>query len=35
MTGVTTSGYYVRTAQSPSVPQIAAMMRESFKETPA
>lgn len=26
LTGVTTSGYYVRTAQSPSIPQIAAMM---------
>jgi sugar/nucleoside kinase (ribokinase family) len=27
LTGVTTSGYYVRTAQSPSIPQIADMMR--------
>lgn len=26
LTGVTTSGYYVRTAQSPTIPQIAAMM---------
>ena len=28
LTGVTTSGYYVRTAQSPSIKQIAAMMLE-------
>jgi sugar/nucleoside kinase (ribokinase family) len=28
LTGVTTSGYYVRTAQSPSIEQIAAMMLE-------
>jgi len=28
LTGVTTSGYYVRTAQSPSIAQIAAMMKE-------
>ncbi|HEY3856074.1 MAG TPA: PfkB family carbohydrate kinase [Verrucomicrobiae bacterium] len=28
LTGVTTSGYYVRTAQSPSIEQIAAMMME-------
>jgi sugar/nucleoside kinase (ribokinase family) len=28
LTGVTTSGYYVRTAQSPSIDQIAAMMLE-------
>jgi sugar/nucleoside kinase (ribokinase family) len=28
LTGVTTSGYYVRTAQSPSIAQIAAMMQE-------
>jgi sugar/nucleoside kinase (ribokinase family) len=28
LTGVTTSGYYVRTAQSPSIQQIAAMMLE-------
>lgn len=26
LTGVTTSGYYVRTAQSPTIPQLAAMM---------
>jgi sugar/nucleoside kinase (ribokinase family) len=35
MTGVTTSGYYVRTAQSPSIPQLAALMRESVKDAPA
>jgi sugar/nucleoside kinase (ribokinase family) len=29
LTGVTTSGYYVRTAHSPSIPQIAATMQES------
>jgi sugar/nucleoside kinase (ribokinase family) len=29
LTGVTTSGYYVRTAQSPSIPQIAAMMQDT------
>jgi sugar/nucleoside kinase (ribokinase family) len=28
LTGVTTSGYYVRTAQSPSIAQVAAMMKE-------
>jgi sugar/nucleoside kinase (ribokinase family) len=28
LTGVTTSGYYVRTAQSPSIAQIAAMMQD-------
>jgi sugar/nucleoside kinase (ribokinase family) len=28
LTGVTTSGYYVRTAQSPSIVQIAAMMQD-------
>jgi hypothetical protein len=28
LTGVTTSGYYVRTAHSPSIPQIAAMLQE-------
>jgi hypothetical protein len=28
LAGVTTSGYYVRTALSPSIPQIAAMMTE-------
>jgi sugar/nucleoside kinase (ribokinase family) len=27
LTGVTTSGYYVRTAQSPSVPDLAGMLR--------
>jgi sugar/nucleoside kinase (ribokinase family) len=35
MTGVTTSGYYVRTAQSPSIPQIAALLRESVNNAPA
>ena len=29
LTGVTTSGYYVRTAQSPSIPQLAAMMQDT------
>jgi sugar/nucleoside kinase (ribokinase family) len=29
LTGVTTSGYYVRTAQSPSIAQIAAMMQDT------
>jgi sugar/nucleoside kinase (ribokinase family) len=29
LTGVTTSGYYVRTAQSPSIPQIAGMMQDT------
>ena len=29
LTGVTTSGYYVRTAQSPSITQIADLMRPS------
>jgi sugar/nucleoside kinase (ribokinase family) len=28
LTGVTTSGYYVRTAQSPTIAQVAAMMKE-------
>jgi hypothetical protein len=28
LTGVTTSGYYVRTAQSPSIAQVAAMLKE-------
>jgi len=28
LTGVTTSGYYVRTAQSPSIAQLAAMMED-------
>jgi len=28
LTGVTTSGYYVRTGQSPSIPQIATMMKD-------
>jgi sugar/nucleoside kinase (ribokinase family) len=28
LTGVTTSGYYVRTAHSPSIAQVAAMMQE-------
>ncbi len=28
LTGVTTSGYYVRTALSPTIPQLAAMMTE-------
>jgi hypothetical protein len=32
MTGVSTSGHYVRTAQSPSIAQIAAMMQESVKK---
>jgi hypothetical protein len=31
LTGVTTSGYYVRTAQSPSIEQIAGMMAEPAK----
>ncbi|HEX4119447.1 MAG TPA: PfkB family carbohydrate kinase [Verrucomicrobiae bacterium] len=31
LTGVTTSGYYVRSAQSPSIAQIAAMMVEPAK----
>jgi sugar/nucleoside kinase (ribokinase family) len=29
LTGVSTSGYYVRTAQSPSIPQIAAMLQDT------
>jgi sugar/nucleoside kinase (ribokinase family) len=29
LTGVTTSGYYVRTAHSPSIPQLAAMMQDA------
>src|SRR5580658_1241575 len=29
LTGVTTSGYYVRTAHSPSIPQLAAMMQDT------
>ena len=29
LTGVTTSGFYVRTAHSPSIPQIAAMMQDT------
>ena len=32
LTGVSTSGHYVRTAQSPSVPQIAALMRDSVEK---
>ena len=28
LTGVTTSGFYVRTGQSPSIAQIAALLRE-------
>ena len=32
LTGVTTSGYYVRTAQSPSIQQIAAMMLEPVQK---
>lgn len=28
LTGVTTSGYYVRTGQSPTIPQLAGMMRD-------
>ncbi len=35
MTGVATSGYYVRTGQSPSIPQTAALMRESVKKAPS
>jgi sugar/nucleoside kinase (ribokinase family) len=31
LTGVTTSGYYVRTAQSPSIEQIAGMMADPAK----
>ncbi len=33
LTGVTTSGYYVRTAQSPSIVQIAAMMQDPACKT--
>ena len=33
LTGVTTSGYYVRTAYSPSIAQIAAMMLEPAAKT--
>jgi len=29
LTGVTTSGYYVRTGQSPSIPQLVDMMKDS------
>jgi len=32
LTGVTTSGYYVRTAQSPSIAQVAAMMKEPAQQ---
>ncbi len=32
LTGVTTSGYYVRSAQSPSIEKIAAMMLESWEK---
>ena len=31
LTGVTASGYYVRTGQSPSIAQIAAFMQEPVK----
>jgi sugar/nucleoside kinase (ribokinase family) len=34
MTGVTTSGYYVRTAQSPSIPQLASMMQDPTVQYP-
>jgi sugar/nucleoside kinase (ribokinase family) len=33
LTGVTTSGYYVRTAQSPTIAQLAAMMMEPTQKT--
>ena len=34
LTGVTTSGYYVRTAQSPSITQLATMMQDSTVQYP-
>jgi sugar/nucleoside kinase (ribokinase family) len=35
LTGVTTSGYYVRTGQSPSIAQIATMMMDPTITYPA
>jgi sugar/nucleoside kinase (ribokinase family) len=35
MTGVTTSGYYVRTGQSPSIPQLATLLQDSIKKAPS
>jgi sugar/nucleoside kinase (ribokinase family) len=35
LTGVTASGFYVRTGQSPSIAQVAAMMQDPVKSHPA
>ena len=35
MTGVTTSGYYVRTGQSPSIPHLATLLQDSIKKAPS